>query len=91
METVQEDNGPEAGTEIIPYEFTQDYITDAVKNYEPCERDLFIENKKINDYQRLVWGAPLEMREREIENWQKFEDYIKENELENIPEYYTNE
>ena len=75
--------------EIVPYEFTQDYLTEQVKNYEPNERDLFIKNEKVGDYQRLVWGAPLEMRERELENWKKLEDYISENNLDPLPEYYN--
>ena len=95
MESVNEQSeqlpngeGP-AENGIIPYDEAPNYLTEQVINYEPNERDLFIKNEKIGDFQRLIWGAPLELKEREIENWKKMEEYITENSLDPLPEHYT--
>lgn len=57
MESIQEqtpiqdkEEKENVAEEIVPYVFTQNYLTEKVLNYEPCERDLFIKNEKINDY-----------------------------------------
>lgn len=54
------------------------YFTDEMKEYVPTERDLFI-TIRSGDYQRLIWGEPMELREREEVKWQEFMDYIKDN------------
>ena len=48
------------------------YITDEHKNYIPPERDTFILIKKSGIYQRLIWGEPLELSEKETQRWQEF-------------------
>jgi hypothetical protein len=45
------------------------YITDEHKNYIPPERDTFILIKKSGIYQRLIWGEPLELSEKETQRW----------------------
>ena len=71
-----------------PQEQPMEYITDVHKNYEPTDLDLFI-SVPSGDYQRLIWAEPNELREREIQKWQEFMDFIKENNLEALPEFYT--
>mgnify|MGYP006178617761 CR=1 FL=1 len=41
------------------------------------------------DYQRLIWAEPQELREREVDYYAKFMEYITENKLEPLPEYFT--
>ena len=66
------------------------YITDEHLNYQPCDEDIFISSKS-GDYQRMIWGQPLELREREQKHWQAFEQYIKDHSLEPLPEAYVTE
>ena len=63
------------------------YITDKMRNYEPSNENMFI-TIASGDYQRLIFSEPLELRSREEENWESFEDYIADNGLDPIPEYY---
>jgi hypothetical protein len=37
----------------------------------------------------LIWAEPLELTEREINYWQEFQNYIKENNLDPLPEEYV--
>jgi hypothetical protein len=41
------------------------YITDVHKNYEPTEQDIFIQVKKLGLYQRLIWGEPTKLKDKE--------------------------
>ena len=68
----------------------QEYITDFHRNYEPSQLDLFI-SIPSGEYQRLIWAEPNELREKEEDAWEDFMEYIKENNLEALPEFYTNE
>jgi len=53
------------------------YITEEIMEYEPTPQDVFIYHKKSGDYQRLVWGDPQELRERETDRWEEFIEYVK--------------
>lgn len=64
------------------------YITEEILEYEPCQKDLFIYHKKSGDYQRLIWGDPQELRERETDRMEEFLEYVKEKGLEPVPEFY---
>ena len=41
------------------------YITDVHKTYEPCQQDIFIHVKKSGIYQRLIWGDPTKLKDKE--------------------------
>jgi hypothetical protein len=41
------------------------YITELHKNYVPSEQDIFIQVKKSGMYQRLIWGEPLKLKDKE--------------------------
>lgn len=69
-------------------EGTNNLITEEMKEYDPSVQDLFITIKN-GDYQRLVWGDEIDLREREEDHWEKFEEYIAEKGLDPLPEYYT--
>ena len=51
------------------------YINPHHLTYDPVDSDLFITGKS-GDYQRLIWGQPQDLREREIERWEAFEEFI---------------
>ena len=68
-----------------------EYITDVHRNYEPTDEDLFISAPKSGDYQRMIWGHPQELRERELKHWEAFEKHIKDNGLDPLPESYVAE
>jgi hypothetical protein len=65
-----------------------EYITQEMKDHVPTLQDTFI-TIQTGDYQRLIWSEPMELREREEEAMEKFMEYIKENNLEPLPEFYT--
>lgn len=67
-----------------------EYLSEKQLEYEPDVKDTFISNKS-GDYQRLIWGEPQELKEREIERWEGFMEYIEENKLDPLPDYYMNE
>jgi hypothetical protein len=48
------------------------YITEEILEYEPTQKDLFIYHSKTGDYQRMIWGDPQVLREREIERMEEF-------------------
>jgi len=37
----------------------------------------------------MIFAEPLELKQREVDYWQSFLDYIKENELEELPLWYN--
>ena len=37
----------------------------------------------------MIFSEPLELREREEGKWEEFEEYMKENKLTKLPDYYT--
>lgn len=41
------------------------YITDEHKNYVPTEHDMFIMLKKSGINQRLIWGEPAKLKDKE--------------------------
>jgi hypothetical protein len=41
------------------------YITDVHKTYEPLQQDIFIQVKKTGEYQRLIWGNPTKLKDKE--------------------------
>ena len=55
--------------------------------YETCLSDTFVTIKN-GDYQRLIWCDPQELRDRELDNEEKFHEYIKTNELAPLPDFY---
>ena len=63
-------------------------ITDEHREYEPTQKDLFI-SIPSGEYQRLIWAEPNELRTKEEDHWDGFEDYIKENNLDPLPEGFT--
>ena len=44
-----------------------EYLTEEMKTYEPCDQDIFI-SVKSGDYQRLIWGGAMVLREREVDH-----------------------
>jgi hypothetical protein len=64
------------------------YLTEEILEYEPTLKDTFIYHKKTGDYQRMIWGDPQELRDRETERMEEFLDYVKTNNLEPIPDFY---
>ena len=67
------------------------YITEEHLEYEPTPKDIFIYHKKSGDYQRMIWGDPQELRERETDRMEEFLEYIEKQGLEKIPEFYFQE
>jgi hypothetical protein len=59
-----------------------------VKAYEPTDEDLFIRIPS-GDYQRMIWSEPLPLNDREKEYDDKFKDFVKENNLKPLPDFYT--
>ena len=41
------------------------YITEQFRNYTPSEQDVFIQVKKTGIYQRLIWGEPVKLKDKE--------------------------
>jgi hypothetical protein len=41
------------------------YNTDVHKTYVPTEQDIFIQVKKSGLYQRLIWGHPTKLKDKE--------------------------
>lgn len=64
------------------------YITEEHLEYEPTMKDTFMYHKKTGDYQRLIWGDPQELRERETERMDEFLEYVEKNNHGPIPEFY---
>lgn len=64
------------------------YITEEILEYEPITTDIFIYHKKSGDYQRMIWGDPQELRERETDRMEEFLEYIEKNGLEKINDFY---
>jgi len=74
-------NGDKLSAERIRFnqEIEQlNFMHDELLTYQPTELDLFMTIKN-GEFQRLIWGEPLELRERETTHWEKFMEYIKEN------------
>ena len=67
-----------------------DLITDVHRNYEPLPEEIFL-TIPGGEYQRMIWAEPMELREKEEDHWDNFEDYIKQNKLEALPEFFTSE
>lgn len=63
------------------------YITDAIKNYEPTERDLFIYIDS-GEYQRMIFGEPQKLKDEEEKKMEDFNNYITANKLDPLPEFY---
>ena len=72
------ENGPQA----------TEYITQELLEYEPCLADMFV-TIKSGDYQRLIWSEPQDLRSREEDAWDSFQDYISDNSLAELPKYYS--
>ena len=53
------------------------YITDDITELDPSNQDLFL-SIPSGEYQRLIFGEPLELREREEVAWESFMAFIKE-------------
>ena len=45
------------------------YITDEFRNYAPSEQDVFILVKKSGICQRLIWGEPVKLKDKENQRW----------------------
>ena len=65
-----------------------DLITDTHKNYGPLPEEVFL-TIPGGEYQRLIWAEPQELREKEEDHWDNFQDYIKNNNLDAVPEFYS--
>ena len=48
------------------------YISDQMRNYQPDERDQFIFTKDKKSYQRLIWGDPIQLTEKDKNHWLAF-------------------
>lgn len=64
------------------------YITEQFKNHEPLDADVFILVKKSGIYQRLIWGEPVKLKDKENQRWQEFNEYLEDNNLGPLPPYY---
>ena len=64
------------------------YITDEMRNYEATDEDIFIKLKS-GGKARYVHGEPLKMEPHEVKLWNDFLRYIDDNNLEELPEEYT--
>ena len=68
--------------------YSTDLITDEHRNYEPTQKDLFI-TIPTGEYHRFIWSEPVELRTKEEDYWENFEEYLKENNHYPLPEAYT--
>ena len=88
---IEEGKGGESASTEAPLDLQAiRYITDEHRNYGPTERDMFI-SVRSGEYQRLIWGHPRELRDRETAHWEAFMKYIADNGLEPLPEIYVTE
>ena len=76
-----------AENELNKYRPTGMYVTDEMREHEPADEDCFL-RKKNGDWARLIFGEPQELKEREEEHLEKFVDYVQENGLEPVPEWF---
>lgn len=63
------------------------FITQKVRNHVPTDEDSFIRIDD-DDWQRLIYGEPMELHPREIAYLQQFDQYVKENNLPPLPKKY---